>query len=127
MIVRINKTSRGGVVLLTILVLLAVSMIVLGLVAQSLTSTHRQSRLRHQQRQCRRLAEAGAERGRLLTLRDENYQGETWSVGAADLHRPRGAKVEITLDGGVARATSVWPADEPRIRHTVESEPATPN
>lgn len=127
MIVGIHRTSRGGVVLLTVLVLLAVSMIVLGLVAQSLTTTHRQSRLRHQQRQCRRLAEAGAERGRLLALRDASYQGETWSVGAADLHRPRGAKVEIKLDGRIARATSAWPADEPRIRHTVESLTTTPN
>jgi len=119
---RTNRTYRSGIVLLTILVVLGVSMIVLGLVAQSLTSTHRQNRLRHDQRQCRRLAEAGAERGRILAAGDENYTGETWNIAAGDLHRRHAAAVEITVEAGVAKATSAWPADAPKIRHTTASD-----
>lgn len=120
-----TSQPRKGVALLTVMVVLAVSMIVLGLVAQSLTTSHRQSRLRHDDRQCRRLAEAAATRGTLLAESSDKYDGETWEISAQQLHRKQGASVTVRLEGReepAVIATAAMPADAPKLRHSVRSK-----
>ena len=110
---------RHGIVLFTVIALLAVVMIIVGSMLGQLVTEHRQCRLRHTERQCRRLAEAALARATILRGASPSYTGETWTVPAADLGGDGDAWVVIALDGKSIIATAQFPAgDNPRVRHT---------
>ncbi|MGI9456074.1 MAG: hypothetical protein ACR2NU_05895 [Aeoliella sp.] len=124
-------TTRNGVVLFTVIVVLAVGMVLLGLVMRSLVSEHLQVRLRHDDRQCHRLATAGIERAMAQLKQNENYKGEEWFIQAGDLGRQTGAKITLRVTENDHRgreliATAEFPVgDTPHVRHT-ERWPLSP-
>ena len=116
---RSSHAPRPGIVLFTVIAVLAVAMIVIGSMLGQLVREHRQCRLRHADRQCRRLAEAALARAAILRASNPSYSGETWIVSASDLGADRDASVTIQLDGQVISATAQFPAgNEPHVRHT---------
>ena len=115
--------TRRGIVLFTVLAILAVAMIVLGGMLRKLVHEHRQNRLRHEQRQCQRLAEAGLARAELLVTADTAYNGDTWNIAAEELGLADGAVVEIEHRDTSLSATAIYPASGPtRVRLTQSKE-----
>lgn len=114
--------------LITVIVILVVSMTLLGMMMQSIVREHAQCRLRHDQRQCRRLAEAGIARARAQLAVDESFAGDEWRITANDLQRQFGAQVDTRVeisDSGAATliATAAYPAGKsPRVRRTQRLE-----
>lgn len=113
------RVTRQGIVLFTVIAILAVVMIVVGGMLGHLVREHRQCRLRHTQRQCRRLAEAAVARAVALRANDSSYTGEIWTVGAANLSSNHDASVAVRLEGETLTATAAYPAgDAPNVRYT---------
>lgn len=113
------ESPRRAFALFTVIAILAVGMIVLGWVARQTVDDVRQCRLRHEHRQCCRLSEAGMARGAARLADNADYEGETWTIAAADLGLPRDATVVIEVNDEAIVATAAYPAgDAPRIRHT---------
>ena len=113
-----RKPSRG-IALFTVLAVLALGMVLLGTMLNKLVDEHRQSRLRHQHRQCRRLTEAGVARGQLMRSQSEDYAGEKWIVAAAELNLPHDAVVTIDTSNASIVATATYPSNATAtVRHT---------
>lgn len=114
-----SHPRRCGVAMFTVIVILAVVTMVVGSTLGRLVLEHRQCRLRHEERQCCRVALAALDRAAALHAADNAYTGETWTIAAADLGRNENATVDIRLDNRVVTATVMYPAGKaPRVRRT---------
>lgn len=115
----VESRRRQGIVLFTVLAVLAIAMIVIASMLGGLVREHRQSRLRHEQRQCRRLAEAGVDRAKELLASNADYTGESWKIAADDSGYDHDADVSIVVMNDRITATASYPAGEtPRVRHS---------
>src|SRR3954469_16820927 len=98
---------RSGVVLVTIIVLIVVSLALFGLWTKSIVREHDRLSLQQFRVQAERLAEAGIERARARRSADAAYSEETWSVPAAELDNVHAGQVRIHVtpiqDGSVTR------------------------
>jgi Tfp pilus assembly protein PilV len=112
---------RSGVVLVTIIVLIVVSLALFGLWTKSIVREHDRQSLQQFRVQAERLAEAGIERARARRSADGTYSEETWSVPAAALDNLHAGQVRIHVtankDGMATRyeATAEFPVGT--IRH----------
>jgi type II secretory pathway component PulK len=120
-----NRRDRSGLAMLIVIALVAVSALLLAGVMKSIVTHHRQTRLQHEHRQCRLLADAGLERAASLLAADAEYQGETWSLAEAETGYRDDARVEIKVerndDGEPTEviATATIPATgTPRVTHS---------
>jgi hypothetical protein len=111
---------RSGVVLIVTLVLFVICTTLFTLWAR--TAVHEQTRLASNARwlQAERLAEAGLARAAARRAADSNYDGELWSIPAAELGGNHLAEVRIRIapadDAARARieAIAVYPVDSER-------------
>lgn len=116
---------RSGLAMLIVIALVAASGLLLAGVMKSVVTHHRQTRLRHEHRQCRLLTEAGLARAMALLAEDAEYTGETWTLSPADTGYRDDARVKIEVVRVDEQppteivATTVLPATgTPRITHT---------
>lgn len=126
-----NRRDRSGLAMLIVIALVAVSALLLAGVMKSIVTHHRQTRLQHEHRHCRLLADAGLARAAALLAADTEYQGETWSLAKDETGYRDDARVEIKVERneeGEATevvATATIPATgTPRVTHT-ESQVTT--
>src|SRR3954469_10718316 len=90
-----RKNPRSGVVLVTIIVLIVVSLALFALWTKSIVREHDRQSLQQFRVQAERLAEAGIERARALRTTNATYSAETWSVPAAELDNMHAGQVRI--------------------------------
>jgi hypothetical protein len=91
------RYSRQGVVLVTLVVLMAIALTLFGIWAQSAVHEHRRQASRLWRVQAARLAEAGLARAVARRAADPQYAGEVWSVPAESLGGIYPAKVQIRV------------------------------
>lgn len=119
-----KRPKRNGLAMLIVIALVAVSALLLAGVMKSIVTHHRQTRLQHEHRQCRLLADAGLARAATLLSADAEYEGETWSLAKDETGYRDNARVEIKVernDEGEAEviATATIPATgTPRVTNT---------
>ncbi len=114
-----GSRRRPGAALFTVLAVLAIAMIVIASMLGGLVREHRQCRLRHEQRQCRRLAEASVARAERLLANNADYTGGSWTIAADDSAYDHDAEVSIVVTNDGITATASYPAGEsPRVRHS---------
>jgi Tfp pilus assembly protein PilX len=115
--------------MLIVIALVAVSALLLAGVMKSIVTHHRQTRLRHEHRQCRLLAEAALARAETLLAADAEYAGGTWSLAEADTGYRDDASVDIKVARNEAGPTEIvatvtLPATgTPRVTHTERMQP----
>jgi hypothetical protein len=132
---RFRTKAMPGFVVVSMVVLLAVAMTLFGLWAKAAVREYRQLEYRQQELQATRLAEAGVGRGMARLASDPAYEGETWTIPAADLDRPQGAEVHIRVvpspdadQPAHVEATADFPAGAVRrARHTKKSDIPSPS
>ena len=133
-----QRDARRGFVVISVVVLLTVVAALFGLWAKAAVSEHRQLEYRQHELQAIRLAEAGVGRGMARRASDPVYDGETWTIPAADLGQSHAAEVTIRVVTAAAdaatlqiEATANYPAGGPskadRARHTKQIEIPTPS
>ena len=93
-----RRRSRSGIVLVTVIVLTFVTSVLMVIWVRSAISRHQQSKRRAWELQALWLVEAGLERTAARLAEDQNYQGETWQIGAEELGGQRSAAVQIKID-----------------------------
>lgn len=84
-------------VLIVLIVLFAISMTLFGLWAQSAVREHQRLALEAYRMQAMRLAESGVSRAVARLAADPQYDGERWTVSAADLGGRHAAEVTIRV------------------------------
>jgi hypothetical protein len=115
---RARRRKRRGFILVIMIVLFAICATLFTLWARS--AVHEQASLVGEGRrlQAGRLAEAGIARAVARRAADPQYDGETWSIAAADLAGLRAAEVQIRVtpaeDATRVEATAVYPVETER-------------
>lgn len=85
----IRQRPPRGMALLWVVALLTVMLVLVGVVARSLVTAHREHRDRFRQLQAEFLAESGFARAAAKLAQSHDYSGETWSLPAdAQLDAP---------------------------------------
>jgi hypothetical protein len=113
-----RRGRRRGFILIIMIVLFAICATLFTLWARS--AVHEQARLVGEGRrlQAERLAEAGIARAVARRAADPQYDGETWSISAADLDDLRAAEVQIHVtsadDATCVEATAIHPLETER-------------
>ena len=87
-----------GFVLVTVLVVFAISLTLFGVWARRAVGQHRRSRVEQVRLQAVRLAESGVRRAIARQAADRNYKEEQWSVPAGVLDNVRAAEVRIRVE-----------------------------
>lgn len=91
-----NRRRRGSVIVPALVCLMLVTL--LGGVLLRQAATHRGLvRSGERQLQAEWLVESGLARARAYLARDRAYDGETWEITAAELHRPDSAQIVIKI------------------------------
>jgi Tfp pilus assembly protein PilX len=110
-----HQERRSGIVLLSIIVVIALCMTLFGLWAQAAVRDHHRIQGEAYRFEAGRLAESGVARAIVRRAADADYASETWSISAADLGGTQAGAVEITIEtvGGVERIRAIakFPAD----------------
>jgi type II secretory pathway component PulK len=119
--------NRPGAVLLVVLICLAVSSLIFGLVLRTGLTERRLVRAQERQIQAALLAESGLERAAARLAADRDYQGETWTISADQLGG-FDAQVRISIETRTDRTRTVtaqadYPAEvADRARETRSQE-----
>jgi Tfp pilus assembly protein PilX len=126
--------GRRGAALIAALVCLVIVMALLAAMLVGALQISRQMRVERDRRQCELLLQAGLDRAALRVSAAEPYQGEVWTVPAADIIQRGGGRVtiEVSRDGNAPpqiHVVSEYPVgSDSSIRRSrkVQLKPTTP-
>ena len=93
----IQANDRHGFVLVTVVVVMAISMALFGIWARAAVIEHRRLDVQQFRMQAVRLAEAGLRRAAAQRTAIPQYESETWRVSAAELDQLHDAEVSIRV------------------------------
>jgi Tfp pilus assembly protein PilX len=112
------RQAERGFMLISVIVVLALSMTLFGLWAQAAIRQHRWLEGEALRMQATRLAESGVARAIKRRANDRGYTEETWSIPAAEFQSRNAAGVRIRIaaigDELHVAATADYPADAVR-------------
>ncbi|MCA9176956.1 MAG: hypothetical protein KDB14_20850 [Planctomycetales bacterium] len=106
-----RRSKRRGALLLATIICVMLASTVAASAIQRCLRHRRESQLRQWQVQAAWLAHAGLERAAANLQRDDQYQGETWTM----VINNQPARVTISRDGSVLEVTADYP-DDPHHR-----------
>jgi type II secretory pathway pseudopilin PulG len=112
--------SRRGIVLVAVVALIAISLTLFGVWAQSAVQQQKRFHLRQYRMQAVRLAEAGVRRAVARRLADVQFESETWRIPDEMLDNSNAAEVRIRVAAAgvsgalIYEATAEFPAGEVR-------------
>jgi len=112
---------RRGAILLMVMICLLIATLILGTLLKTAMTHRRQMRSEQMRMQADWLVESAIERAVHHLETDPNYQGETWTIPAADLNNRDSGRVRIAIrkpaDGSAGRILNVeaiYPVGTPR-------------
>jgi Tfp pilus assembly protein PilX len=115
-----RSKDRQGFVLVTVITIMAISMALFAIWARGSVLEHQRAANQQLRLQAVRLAEAGLQRAIAQLVGNSDYEGETWTVSAADLDQVHSAEVRMRItrsdDHNTVRieATAEFPASADR-------------
>jgi type II secretory pathway component PulK len=127
-----RQVGRRGFVLVTVLVIMAISLALFAFWARAAVVEHRRLETRQFRVQAERLAEAGLRRAMVQRENQPNYKVETWRISADELDQVHPGEVRIQVrsagdDRVEIEATAQYPAGaEHRAQSTKRIEILNP-
>jgi hypothetical protein len=126
-----HRDRRSGIVLVSIIVVIALCMALFGLWAQAAVRGHHRLQGEAYRFEAGRLAESGVARAIARRAADASYATETWSIPAAELGGAYAGNVQITIENigdddrtvERIRAVAKFPADavhQAQVTRTIE-------